>query len=226
LGTNLGAALQSAGHEVTVLHGRDFAAVDVRGDLVIVAVKDDALPSVAARLEGCDKLVVHTAGSVPMGVIPCSRRGVFYPMQTFSKSRLVEFSDIPIFLETERPADMEMLEGLAASISRSVYHLDGEGRRRLHLAAVFACNFANHCYALSAEVLKGAGLPFDVMLPLIDETARKVHSLSPKEAQTGPAVRYDESVIARQEAMLEGTTREIYHLMSKSIHDTLRPKED
>ncbi|MBO4611683.1 MAG: DUF2520 domain-containing protein [Bacteroidaceae bacterium] len=224
LGTNLHAALEHAGHEVTWLQGRSFATEGAKGDIIIVAVKDDAIPSVTSRLSTLDKLVVHTSGSVPMQAIPCRRRGVFYPMQTFSKERIVDFRPIPIFLESD--TDMPLLEQLAQSISNSIYRLDSERRRWLHLAAVFACNFANHCYTLSAEVLQQAGLPFEVMLPLIDETTAKVHSMSPQSAQTGPAIRYDENVIGRHEQMLDGTTRDIYHLMSKSIHDKLRPKED
>ncbi len=224
LGTNLHAALRKAGHEVTWLHGRSFEAQDVEGDLVIIAVKDDAIAAIANRLAETDKLVAHTSGSIPMTAIPCRRRGVFYPMQTFSRERIVDFRPIPVFLESD--TDLPLLQQLAASISHEVYQLNSEKRRLLHLAAVFACNFANHCYALSAEVLKEAGLPFEVMLPLIDETARKVHTMSPQSAQTGPAVRYDEGVISRHEQMLDGTTRDIYHLMSKSIHDKLRPKED
>lgn len=219
LGTNLYEALRRAGHDVAQLPGRSFATSDVKGELVIIAVKDDALPDVANRLKDCDMLVVHTAGSIPMEVIPCRRRGVFYPMQTFSKNQLVDFTNIPIFLETEQAGDMKVLESLASTLSHNIYHLNGEGRRRLHLAAVFVCNFANHCYALGAEVLKGINIPFDVMLPLIDETASKVHNLSPREAQTGPAVRMDRNVISRQETMLDGRTKDIYHLMSESIHD-------
>lgn len=224
LGTNLCAALQKAGHEVQQLHGRTFAAEDVQSDLVIVSVKDDALLSVMSLLSQSDKLVLHTAGSIAMEVIPCKRRGVFYPMQTFSKSRIVDFREIPIFIESD--SDLSLLHKLAESISDKVTELDSERRRQLHLAAVFACNFTNHCYALSADILARAGLSFDVMLPLIDETARKVHTLSPRKAQTGPAVRYDQSVISRQEAMLDGTAKDIYQLMSQSIHDSLRPKEN
>ena len=109
---------------------------------------------------------------------------------------------------------------MAESISRRVYSLSTEERKYLHLAAVFACNFANHCYALSAELLERHGLPFDVMLPLIDETARKVHELHPLEAQTGPAVRYDENVIHMQSSLLDDDPllKEVYERMSFSIH--------
>ena len=152
-----------------------------------------------------------------METIPARRRGVLYPMQTFSKVRPVDFSEVSVFIESA--TDSALLESLAQSISRHVYHLDSEGRKHLHLAAVFACNFTNHCYDLSASLLQRYGIPFEVMLPLIDETARKVHNLTPREAQTGPAVRYDTSVIERQEALLTGSERDIYRLMSQSIHE-------
>ena len=115
---------------------------------------------------------------------------------------------------------MATLQTLAASISGSVYELTTEERKYLHLAAVFACNFANHCYDMAASVLEQHGLPFSVMLPLIDETARKVHDLHPRQAQTGPAVRYDENVIRMQTALLTGSPelQHIYEILSQNIH--------
>lgn len=222
LGTNLHHALTEAGHEVVWLHGRDFAAEDVRGEVVVICVKDDAIMSVAERLGNTRALVVHTSGSTDIGALPQPRRGVFYPMQTFSRERLVDFAEIPVFLEADDAEDMKLLVQLASSFSRNVRQLDSQRRRYLHLAAVFACNFTNHCYDLAAQVLSKVDLPFEVMLSLIDETARKVHTMTPQEAQTGPAIRYDEQVIRRHEGMLEGNAKEIYHLMSKSIHDKLR----
>ncbi len=226
LGTNLHAALCKAGHEVKQLQGRHFSPSEVVGDVVVICVKDDAIPLVAKALSDVPILVVHTAGSVDADVLNRHRRGVFYPMQTFSKERLVEFDDIPIFIEAADEEDMKTLEQLAKSISRKTYRLDSEGRKYLHLAAVFACNFTNHCYDLADEILSQHGIPFDVMLPLIDQTARKVHHLSPRQAQTGPAVRNDKTVIAQHEALLKGKTKDIYNLISQNIYDKLRLKED
>lgn len=146
--------------------------------------------------------------------------GVLYPMQTLSKYKDVEFSEIPFFVEGNSERALQLARALAESISEYVYNCSSEQRRHLHLAAVFACNFVNHCYALSARLLEKQGIPFDVMLPLIDETARKVHVLSPIEAQTGPAVRYDENVIRMQADLLsdEPELRELYLKMSESIH--------
>lgn len=220
LATNLLAALQQADHEVMSINSRTLEGLPFEADLFIVAVKDSALEEVICRAtKGREQqLFVHTAGSMPMSLFEghTSRYGVFYPMQTFSKERLVDFTEIPVFIEGADPA----IRQLAESISRRVYDLTTEARKYLHLSAVFACNFVNHCYALSAELLEQHGLPFDVMLPLIDETARKVHELHPHDAQTGPAVRYDENVIRMQSALLaaDPELQQIYELLSLDIH--------
>ena len=219
VGTHLLRALQSAGHETVQLQGRTFRCDDVRGEVVIVCVKDDTIAQVAERLKETKALVVHTSGSVPLTALPCRRRGVLYPMQTFSKTREVNFCEVPVFLEAENAEDMKLLVRLASTLTRHVQQIDSDCRRRLHLAAVLACNFVNHCYDMAAEVLHDCDLPFSTLLPLIDETARKVHQLQPREAQTGPAVRFDQQIILRQEVMLAGREREIYHLMSENIHD-------
>ena len=147
------------------------------------------------------------------------RYGVFYPLQTFSKQRIVDFSRIPIFIEACDGENLSILENLGLSISSDVRVLSSEKRRNIHLAAVFACNFTNHIYALAANILEDADIPFDVLLPLIDETVSKVHHIPPREAQTGPAVRYDENVINKHLNMLsDPMMNEIYRLLSQSIH--------
>ena len=220
LATNLLPALQQAGHEVSSINSRTLENLPEEADVFIIAVKDSALQEVICRAtKGREQqLFVHTAGSMPMSLFEgyTNRFGVFYPMQTFSKERLVSFADIPVFIE----GDNAVLRPLAESITHSVYELSSADRKFLHLSAVFACNFVNHCYALSAELLEKHGIPFSVMLPLIDETARKVHQLHPLEAQTGPAVRYDENVIRMQSSLLADSPslQEIYNLLSVSIH--------
>ena len=141
-------------------------------------------------------------------------------MQTFSKDKRVNFSEIPCFVEADNEETLEVVKALSASVSQRVYTLDSASRRHLHLAAVFACNFVNHCYAISEQLLLNNGIPFNVMYPLIDETASKVHLMSPKQAQTGPALRYDKSVIESQAKMLDPTPlfRQIYETMSASIN--------
>ena len=223
LATNWEHALLQVGHDVVSINSRTLESLPLEADVFVVAVKDAALTDVlrAATKGREDQLFVHTAGSMPMNLFAglTAHYGVFYPMQTFSKERLVDFNEISVFLETNDAASMERLKMLAATLTPHVYELDSEGRKHLHLAAVFACNFVNHCYALSAEVLKAKGLPFSVMLPLVDETAQKVHELSPKDAQTGPAVRGDQNVMQMQAGMLADipAVKQIYEALSNDI---------
>lgn len=223
LAWNLGPALVEAGHEVVTVNSRTLDGLPREADVFIIAVKDDALPEVISRVaQGReDQLIAHTAGSLALSLFEGKTKhyGVFYPMQSFSKERRVDFRQIPIFLEASDGESLATLRTLAVTISDSVYELTTSERKYLHLAAVFACNFANHCYTLAADVLAQHGLPFSVMLPLVDETARKVHQLSPREAQTGPAVRHDETVMAMQSQLLadEPLKQRIYELLSMSI---------
>ena len=223
LATNLEHALLSAGHDVVSVNSRTLESLPTEADVFVIAVKDDALTDVIrTAVKGREShLFVHTAGSMPMDLFKGMTKhyGVFYPMQTFSKERLVDFNAISLFLESNDNVSMERLKLLATTLTPHVYELDSEGRRHLHLAAVFACNFVNHCYALSAEVLAAKGLPFSVMLPLVDETARKVHELIPREAQTGPAVRGDQNVMQMQASMLAESpaVQHIYEVLSNDI---------
>lgn len=242
LATHLGKALHAAGHDMVQVFSRtmqsaetlaslldaepltDISQVRDDADVYIFSVKDSALEQLISQLCGGEKKVfLHTAGSMPMSVFrgKALHYGVLYPMQTFSKQREVDFSIIPCFIEANDEFALKQIEGLAGQISHRVYQLSSEDRKYLHLSAVFACNFANHCYAASQELLQQHGIPFDVMLPLIDETAAKVHGMTPKEAQTGPAVRYDENVIGKQMQLLENQPyfQKIYDCMSKSIHE-------
>ena len=242
LATHLGKALHAAGHDMVQVFSRtmqsaetlaslldaepltDMAQVRDDADVCIFSVKDSALEQLISQLCGGEKKVfLHTAGSMPMSVFrgKALHYGVLYPMQTFSKQREVDFSIIPCFIEANDEFALKQIEGLAGQISHRVFQLSSEDRKYLHLSAVFACNFANHCYAASQELLQQHGIPFDVMLPLIDETAAKVHGMTPKEAQTGPAVRYDENVIDKQIQLLENQPyfQKIYDSMSKSIHE-------
>lgn len=221
--THMSKALLKAGHGVVSVNSRTLEELPQDADVYIIAVKDSALQDVIRQLTNLLKtkndapLIVHTAGSMPLSVFEgyAENGGVFYPMQTISMEREVDFREIPLFIEGK---DKRIRE-LAESISEHVYELSSDDRKYLHLAAVFACNFTNHCYTLAAEVLEKKGLPFDVMLPLVDETARKVHELHPHEAQTGPAVRGDENVMNAQAALLDGRNKEIYELLSKSIQE-------
>ena len=223
--THLGKALLQAGHKVVSVNSRTLAELPQDADAYIVAVKDSALQEVICKVtKGRESsLFLHTAGSMPLSVFDGYTRhgGVLYPMQTFSMEREVDFREIPLFIEASDAESLQQIRTLADGISQHVYELSTADRRYLHLAAVFACNFVNHCYTLAADVLAQKGLPFDVMLPLVDETARKVHELSPKAAQTGPAIRGDQNVMKAQAALLDTPERTIYELLSKSIQEHL-----
>lgn len=194
-------------------------------DLYIYAIKDDALPVLAATVgnrfpEACH---IHTSGSTPVSVFPavCTCCGVLYPMQTFSAGRPIDFRRVPLFVEGRNTRSAQMVDRLARRLSDYVQPLDSQRRRALHLAAVFACNFVNHCYALAAQVVEQqAGVDWQTLLPLVDETAAKVHQMPPAEAQTGPAVRMDQRIIGAHLDMLanDHDMAEIYRLMSRSIH--------
>ena len=233
LATNLAKALYYKGFRIVQVYSRteesaralaEKVEADYTTDLQEIS-KDAAFVELLPQItEGKQKsLLVHTAGSIPMSVWEghAERYGVFYPMQTFSKQREVDFQEVPFFIEAKRAEDTELLKAIASTLSEKVYEADSEQRKSLHLAAVFICNFTNHMYALAADLLEKYNLPFEVMLPLIDETARKVHELAPRDAQTGPAVRYDENVMSNHLAMLVDSPalQEIYKLMSKSIHE-------
>ncbi len=195
----------------------NIGELNTEADIYICALKDSVLQEVLEQVDFRGKLVVHTAGSVPMNMLSTytPNYGVFYPLQTFSKNKRVDFSKIPVFVEANNPENLSILKSLAESVSNVVYEADTEKREKLHLAAVFACNFTNHLYAIAAKIIGENGdFPMDVLLPLIDETAEKVHTLSPVEAQTGPAVRYDKNVIDRHLEMLswdkDAQSRDIY----------------
>lgn len=241
--THLGMGLQKAGWQVVQVYSRTEAsaselasrlgvpfvtsleAVCTDADVYLVMVKDavlqELIPAVVKGREGA--LFVHTAGSVSMSVWEnhARRYGVLYPMQTFSKAREVDFAFVSFFVEANGETELLRLKEMASSLSPKVYEATSAQRTYLHMAAVFACNFANHMYALSAHLLEKNGLPFDAMLPLIDETARKAHVLSPKDAQTGPAVRRDTNVMNKHLEMLAGEPKmkEIYKIISNSIQE-------
>ena len=220
--THLGCALYSAGHDITMCGGRHRdLPVPEEADVVILSVKDSAISQVAHALCDSKALVAHTSGSVPMDAISSKRRGVFYPLQTFSLDRKVNFRNIPIFLEAGTAEDMSVLSQLASTVSDIQMPMDSERRKTLHLAAVLCCNFVNHLYSISHGILAEQGIPFSTLFPLMEETLDKVRVLSPHEAQTGPAVRWDENVIQSHLSMLANPMhREIYRLLSESIHFT------
>lgn len=206
--------------ELTCVGGRQRRCpIPKDADLYIISVSDRAIKSVSEELIDAEGLVVHTAGSMPMNVLPQERRGVLYPLQTISKKRQIPASRVPFYIEASEEQDIDLLRLLAESMGSKAEPMDSERRKYLHLAAVFCCNFVNRLYGITADLLEAHNIPFSVMLPLIQETADKVKLLLPSEAQTGPAVRWDEEVMAKQMSLLDDEQKLIYQLLSKSIHD-------
>lgn len=195
-------------------------------DIYLIAVSDRAVAEVAASLPIPETAVVaHTAGSVPLEALPerFARRAVFYPLQTFTAGRHVDFSEIPIFLETSTPDFRPELEAFARSLTRTVHYADSAQRAYIHLAGVFACNFANAMYAAGERILNKAGLPYPLIKPLIAETAAKAcDALTPTAVQTGPAIRNDLATQARHEALLadDPHLQTIYRTISQQIWET------
>ncbi len=201
-------------------------SIKQQSDIYIIAVSDDAISLVSQKLNSENLLLVHTSGSIAIDAISDgNRKGVFYPLQTFSKGQEVNFEQIPICIESENKQDLALLETLAQTISKSVYSINSEQRKSLHLAAVFVNNFTNHLYHIGNEICKKQKLPFDILKPLIAETAKKITYLSPSAAQTGPAKRFDEKVILSQLAQLQDENHhKIYKTLTDSILKTYEKK--
>ncbi|WP_426328312.1 Rossmann-like and DUF2520 domain-containing protein [Pedobacter sp. R-06] len=204
----------------------DLNEVKQNADLYIISVKDDAIETIAKSLKNVNGLVVHTSGTTDIHILSSQvkKAGVFYPLQTFSKGKEISFENIPLCIEASDESQLTILNNLATKISRQVYQLGGEKRKVLHLAAVFACNFPNHLYALANKILSQNGLDFEIIRPLIAETADKVMSNLPENVQTGPAVRNDESTLNKHLSMLTDTPelQNIYQTLSDSIKLTLK----
>lgn len=239
---HLAPALEQAGHEITLVYSRtlenaetlarnlkaakatdnpDFS--EAKADLYLIAVKDSVLPDLLAKAVFPENsLVAHTSGTVPLEVFSSYSQikgAVFYPLQTFSKNTPVSFSDIPFCLETTSENGMLLLEKVARSLSRQVYRISSAERKVLHLAAVFACNFTNHLFGISSEILKQNQLDFNILKPLVTQTVHKAFLQQPFTVQTGPAIRHDETTIQAQLDLLQNQPayQEIYRLLTQSI---------
>lgn len=241
LATQLGVALKQAGLNILQVYSRtedsaktlankldcayttDTSQVRLDSDLLIFSLKDDILENILARLDCRGKTIVHTAGSLPMSVLGehSSMYGVFYPLQTFSKQRDVDFNQIPICIEASSLEVLVELKELASKLSDKVEEISSDQRQSLHLAAVFTCNFVNHFYYLGHQVVQKIGVDFELLKPLIQETAAKIRGMDPYEAQTGPAKRFDETIINKHLKFLDDQPdlQEIYSLVSRSIFE-------
>lgn len=239
LATSLGPALLKAGHEVREVYSRtaahaaalagklgasplsDLHTLSPGSDLYLISVKDEALPEVARTLKVTGAVTAHTAGSFPMDLLKesSSAYGVFYPLQTFSRYKELDFKEIPVCIEANNEVSKRVLTTLATSISTRVSGLDSTQRKALHIAAVFACNFSNHLYTIAHNILEKHQLPFDLVRPLIAETAAKAQTSDPRHAQTGPAARNDQAVIQDHLRQLatDPDLQKIYKLLSQHI---------
>jgi predicted short-subunit dehydrogenase-like oxidoreductase (DUF2520 family) len=191
-------------------------------DVYIIAVSDDAISELSTALPFSDRLVVHTSGSARLYDIDMKhKRGVFYPLQTFSKEVDLDFTEVPICIEALHKPDYKLLKNLGLALGCAVHKVNSNQRRALHLAAVFANNFTNHMYRIAHEICENDAAEFDILKPLIKETARKIETVSPYRAQTGPAKRGDKKTLKKQLNALENPTHKaIYENMTKSIKKT------
>lgn len=239
--THLSFALISAGHKIIQIYSRnidnakmlaqkcdaisidDISLLKNNSDLYIIAISDKAITELISKIDFTNKKVVHTAGSVSFNIFPkrITNFGVFYPFQTFSKKRKMQFSDIPICIEANNTDFEKFLINLANQLSDKVLKINSEQRKHLHLSGVFACNFVNHLYHIAGNFLSENNMDAELLIPLIRETSAKIKQLSPFEAQTGPAVRNDKESIKKHLDLLSSSPeyQQIYKQISDDIYN-------
>ncbi|QKJ29597.1 DUF2520 domain-containing protein [Mucilaginibacter mali] len=237
--THLGAAFKNAGHQIVQVYSPnlqnaallayhikaeaidDLQQINPNTEAFIISVKDDVIEGIAQQLAAHDKLILHTSGSTDISVLLKYnvKAGVFYPLQTFSRTKELNFWNVPLCLEGANENIFKIITELAQTVSNNVYPVNSAQRRVLHLAAVFACNFPNYLYSIAQGLLADNHLEFDMLKPLILETADKVQQQLPAAVQTGPAVRNDETTMNRHLEMLQNQPmlQQIYQLLSQGI---------
>ena len=238
--TQLSEILASKNHKISQIYSRNienakklainfkaeaidtFAEIRDDADLYIISVSDNAISKLLSGFDFSKKKIVHTAGSVALNIFPhnIENHGVFYPFQTFSKNKSIDFSGIPICIEANNKEFERELFGLAAQLSANVSKINSAQRKMLHLSGVFACNFVNHLYYIAGNILSENKLEKKMLVPLIKETANKISNLSPFKAQTGPAVRNDTESIEKHLDLLSSKPeyQQIYKLFSDAIY--------
>lgn len=244
--THLGTAFKKKGLEILQVYSRTQESAKVLGkllgvpycftledvntsaDIYIYAVKDSFLEATLRKVCIPNAIHAHTAGSVPMAVFEnhTPRYGVIYPLQTFSKNKEIKMKEVPFFIEASDKETEEKLREIVSAVSDNCYYLSSEKRLLMHLSAVFACNFTNYMYVLASEITTEAGIDFNVLMPLIKETADKLNYLTPAEAQTGPAARSDEKTIEIHKKILANKNNlyRIYSLLSESIEKSAKSR--
>ncbi|MGC6470168.1 MAG: Rossmann-like and DUF2520 domain-containing protein [Flavobacteriales bacterium] len=235
LATHIGLSLSKAGHSIIQVYSRTSHSASqlanrlscpftteldeiIESDLAIIAVNDDAIEVVEKHIHFTK---VHTSGSTKMNILNGEHIGVLYPLQSFTKQNQVDFKTIPICIEANSQLLMALLKEIASSISNKIIMMNSDQRTHLHLSAVLACNFSNLMYQLSDEICRKHNLSFELLYPLIEKTANKISSVTPKDAQTGPAKRQDYKIINQHLEMLKNSNQseiaEIYKQLSESI---------
>ena len=237
--THMAAAFKNAGHKIVQVYSRemqnaallayhvkaepvdDLQEISNETDVFVIAVKDNVIGIIAEQLAKHDKLMVHTSGATDLYALLAftDKAGVLYPLQTFSKVKEVNFRQVPLCIEGADESIVRQVQELAQTISNNVYRIDSAQRKTLHLAAVFACNFPNYLYEVARQLLAVKGLDFELLRPLIMETAEKVQHQLPANVQTGPAVRNDTGSMDTHLKMLAETPhlQHIYTLLSQGI---------
>ncbi len=195
-------------------------------DVYIIAIPDDVIVGLSEKIFFKNRLVVHTSGSIAIDKLSSfNRKGVFYPLQSFTKNKTICFKNIPICIEAEQQKDEQTLQLLAKSISEKIHFINSKQRKAVHIAAIFVNNFVNHLYLKATEICNKHQVSFDILKPLILETSQKIVHLSAKESQTGPAKRNDQKVIDTHINYLQDKTQqEIYKLLTQSIQNTYDDK--
>ncbi len=236
--THLGTALKNAGHKILQVYSRTNASsnklakklsaaactetsmISPKADLYIISLSDHAVKAFIKSFHIKNKVVVHTSGSLPLSILgKIKHRGVIYPVQTFTLSRKINLQQVPFCIEWSSNETKRKIETLVKSISKKTYRLNSNQRKQVHLSAVIVNNFVNHLFTVSEKLLKDAKLPFDIIRPLILETAMKVQEESPAKVQTGPARRGDAEIIEEHLKLLSKNEelQKIYKLLTESI---------
>lgn len=219
VGFHIAKALQSIA-DVKIFRARGNDSLPDDADFYILTVTDNAISCVMERIPETNGIILHTSGSTPISVLASRKRfGVIYPLQTFTKDKELNMKSTPIFIEASDSEALLKIEKLAKSISDSVQKADSETRLRLHISAVFACNFACRMWAIADGLLHECDTDFNILTPLVNETLQKALEISPEKAQTGPARRNDTVTIQRHLDFLSSTPeiKELYKSISSNI---------
>lgn len=233
--------LHNAGHRIVQIFSRHLPSAKFIGNLMdipctttvseitgeaeiyLICVNDDSIGEVSAQLQLGDKIVAHTSGAVPMKILQgvSSNYGIFYPLLTLLRNISVDFSVMPICLNGANDHTTNILTDLAGTLTKNIVVVDDEKRLAIHIAAVFANNFTNYLYSVSQIILEKAGLSFEILKPLINETVRKIQNHDPLNVQTGPAIRNDDHTIERHLEYLnqDGKFSEVYKILTANIQE-------